>query len=98
LKGGYGHSAAYDFLTEKVYVYGGIVSESESSQVLSSRLYAYEPATRIWSLLSAAPSARLLITFDEELNQLQVPVRVGIAIDVVGQAGKPKTITGQRAG
>ncbi|XP_017143549.1 attractin-like protein 1 [Drosophila miranda] len=62
VKGGYGHSAAYDFLTEKVYVYGGIVSESESSQVLSSRLYAYEPSTRIWSLLSSAPSARLLHT------------------------------------
>ncbi|EDV52429.1 26S proteasome non-ATPase regulatory subunit 2 [Drosophila erecta] len=44
--------------------------------------------------LVPAMQARMLITFDEELNQLQVPVRVGIAIDVVGQAGKPKTITG----
>ncbi|XP_017848030.1 attractin-like protein 1 isoform X2 [Drosophila busckii] len=62
VKGGYGHSAAYDFLTEKVYVYGGIVSESDASQVLSSRLFAYEPSTRLWTLLSAAPSARLLHT------------------------------------
>lgn len=37
---------------------------------------------------------RMLITFDDNLNQLQVPVRVGMAVDVVGQAGKPKTITG----
>ncbi|CAD7006151.1 26S proteasome non-ATPase regulatory subunit 2 [Ceratitis capitata] len=44
--------------------------------------------------LVPAMQARMLITFDEELNQLQVPVRVGVAIDVVGQAGKPKTITG----
>ncbi|XP_068149198.1 26S proteasome non-ATPase regulatory subunit 2 [Drosophila tropicalis] len=44
--------------------------------------------------LVPAMQARMLITFDEELNQLQVAVRVGIAIDVVGQAGKPKTITG----
>ncbi|SPP77266.1 blast:26S proteasome non-ATPase regulatory subunit 2 [Drosophila guanche] len=44
--------------------------------------------------LVPAMQARMLITFDEELNQLPVPVRVGIAIDVVGQAGKPKTITG----
>ncbi|KAL9904045.1 regulatory particle non-ATPase 1 [Glossina fuscipes fuscipes] len=44
--------------------------------------------------LVPAMQARMLITFDEELNQLQVPVRVGMAIDVVGQAGKPKTITG----
>ncbi|XP_037944617.1 attractin-like protein 1 [Teleopsis dalmanni] len=62
VKGGFGHSAAYDLLTEKVYVYGGIVSESEASQVLSTKLYAYEPSTRTWTLLSAAPSARLLHT------------------------------------
>uniref|UniRef100_T1PCC6 26S proteasome non-ATPase regulatory subunit 2 n=1 Tax=Musca domestica TaxID=7370 RepID=T1PCC6_MUSDO len=44
--------------------------------------------------LVPAMQARMLVTFDEDLNQLQVPVRVGMAIDVVGQAGKPKTITG----
>ena len=37
---------------------------------------------------------RMLMCFDEELNPLQVSVRVGQAVDVVGQAGKPKTITG----
>lgn len=62
VKGGYGHSAAYDMLTEKIYVYGGIVSESENSQVLSSKLYAYEPATRTWTLLTSALSSRLLHT------------------------------------
>lgn len=36
----------------------------------------------------------MLITFDEELRPLPVSVRVGQAVDVVGQAGKPKTITG----
>lgn len=44
--------------------------------------------------LATAMQPRMLVTFDEDLNQLQVPVRVGIAVDVVGQAGKPKTITG----
>ncbi|XP_034935656.1 26S proteasome non-ATPase regulatory subunit 2 [Chelonus insularis] len=44
--------------------------------------------------LAAAMQPRMLVTFDEELNPLPVPVRVGIAVDVVGQAGKPKTITG----
>ncbi|XP_012258309.1 26S proteasome non-ATPase regulatory subunit 2 [Athalia rosae] len=44
--------------------------------------------------LAAAMQPRMLVTFDEELNPLAVPVRVGIAVDVVGQAGKPKTITG----
>jgi len=37
---------------------------------------------------------RMLLTFDENLKPLPVNVRVGQAIDVVGQAGKPKTITG----
>ncbi|KAJ9644691.1 proteasome regulatory particle base subunit [Coniosporium apollinis] len=37
---------------------------------------------------------RFLITLDEELNPLTVNVRVGQAVDVVGQAGRPKTITG----
>lgn len=44
--------------------------------------------------LATAMQPRMLVTFDEDLNQLTVPVRVGIAVDVVGQAGKPKTITG----
>ena len=37
---------------------------------------------------------RMLTTVDEYLNPLPVSVRVGQAVDVVGQAGKPKTITG----
>ncbi|XP_047337356.1 26S proteasome non-ATPase regulatory subunit 2 homolog A-like [Impatiens glandulifera] len=37
---------------------------------------------------------RMLMTVDEKLKPLPVPVRVGQAVDVVGQAGRPKTITG----
>ncbi|CAF0824385.1 unnamed protein product [Didymodactylos carnosus] len=44
--------------------------------------------------LSLAIQPRMLVTFDESLRPLPVPVRVGQAVDVVGQAGKPKTITG----
>jgi 26S proteasome regulatory subunit N1 len=44
--------------------------------------------------LSTAIQPRMLVTFDEELRPLPVSVRVGQAVDVVGQAGKPKTITG----
>ncbi|XP_070532657.1 26S proteasome non-ATPase regulatory subunit 2-like [Ptychodera flava] len=47
----------------------------------------------LFSLVSAM-QPRMLVTFDEELRPLAVPVRVGQAVDVVGQAGKPKTITG----
>uniref|UniRef100_A0AC34PXR3 26S proteasome non-ATPase regulatory subunit 2 n=1 Tax=Panagrolaimus sp. JU765 TaxID=591449 RepID=A0AC34PXR3_9BILA len=68
-----------------------------SSSVLSS-----QQNYLIYSL-SLAIQPRMLITLVEEesdsnapgqLKQVNVPVRVGQAVDVVAQAGKPKTITG----
>ncbi|KAK9167763.1 hypothetical protein Scep_002954 [Stephania cephalantha] len=44
--------------------------------------------------LVLAMQPRMLMTVDEELKPISVPVRVGQAVDVVGQAGRPKTITG----
>ncbi|KAL1325250.1 hypothetical protein HN51_035328 [Arachis hypogaea] len=44
--------------------------------------------------LVLAMQPRMLLTVDEDLRPLSVPVRVGQAVDVVGQAGRPKTITG----
>ncbi|KAL4784933.1 armadillo-type protein [Aspergillus varians] len=44
--------------------------------------------------LITAMYPRFLITLDEDLQPLSVNVRVGQAVDVVGQAGRPKTITG----
>jgi len=37
---------------------------------------------------------RWLITVDEDLKELKVPVRVGQSVDITGQAGRPKQITG----
>ena len=45
--------------------------------------------------LTTAMQPRMLVTFDTDLKPLPVSVRVGQAVDVVGQAGKPKTITGK---
>lgn len=44
--------------------------------------------------LVGAMYPRFLITLNEELHTMPVNVRVGQAVDVVGQAGRPKTITG----
>lgn len=44
--------------------------------------------------LVGAMYPRMLMTFDENLKPLPVSVRVGQAVDTVGQAGRPKTITG----
>ncbi|XP_042512291.1 26S proteasome non-ATPase regulatory subunit 2 homolog A-like isoform X2 [Macadamia integrifolia] len=46
--------------------------------------------------LVLAMKPRMLMTVDENLKPLSVPVWVGQAVDVVGQAGQPKTITGFR--
>ena len=49
-----------------------------------------------WMLYFLVPSMypRFLITLDEKLDSVPVTVRVGQAVDVVGQAGKPRTISG----
>ncbi|KAJ8511353.1 hypothetical protein OPV22_001787 [Ensete ventricosum] len=45
-------------------------------------------------ILVLAMQPRMLMTVDENLKPISVQVRVGQAVDVVGQAGRPKTITG----
>ena len=40
--------------------------------------------------LFAAAAPRMLMCVDEEGKALPIPVRVGQAVDVVGQAGRPK--------
>mmetsp|Transcript_28465 Transcript_28465/g.51437 ORF Transcript_28465/g.51437 Transcript_28465/m.51437 type:complete len:922 (-) Transcript_28465:95-2860(-) len=44
--------------------------------------------------LTCAMNPRMLITVNEDLSWRPVNVRVGQAVETVGQAGKPKTITG----
>jgi 26S proteasome regulatory subunit N1 len=52
------------------------------------------PTHFIMYALSAAMRPRFVMTVDEQGNELHVPVRVGDAVDTVGQAGKRKQITG----
>ncbi|CAJ2649501.1 unnamed protein product [Trifolium pratense] len=44
--------------------------------------------------LVLAMQPRMLLTLDENLKPIFVPVRVGQAVDFIGQAGRPKIITG----
>lgn len=44
--------------------------------------------------LVTAMFPRFLVTLNEDLEPVTIQVRVGQAVDVVGQAGRPKTITG----
>jgi hypothetical protein len=47
---------------------------------------------------ATAMKPRMLLTLDGEGQLLSVPVRLGQAVDVVAQAGRPKTITGTSIG
>lgn len=44
--------------------------------------------------LTTAMNPRYLSTVDTDLNVLPISVRVGQAVETVGQAGRPKTISG----
>ena len=48
----------------------------------------------LFYLIAPAITPRYLITVNEKLEKIAVQVRVGQAVDTVGQAGRPKTITG----
>ena len=60
VKGGYGHSAVLDELTNLIFVYGGYVSMSSSVAQLSNNLYSFEHQKAEWTLLAASPSYRYL--------------------------------------
>lgn len=55
--------------------------------ILSARHYL------LYSIVCAA-RPRMLITLNEELEPIPVQVRVGQAVDTVGQAGRPNRIRG----
>ncbi|XP_049880941.1 attractin [Pectinophora gossypiella] len=59
-RAGFGHTAAWDELSRRVYVHGGLVSESEATQAPSAALYQYDVETKVWEPLPSAPTPRYL--------------------------------------
>ncbi|KAL0811494.1 hypothetical protein ABMA28_009888 [Loxostege sticticalis] len=59
-RAGFGHTAIWDSLSGRVYVHGGLVSESEATQAPSSALYEYDVNKKIWQPLPSAPTPRYL--------------------------------------
>ena len=53
VRGGFGHSAVWDAITKRIYVYGGYVSTASTSAQLSKELYSYDPITKRWMLHSS---------------------------------------------
>lgn len=78
-----------------------VLSRVSTAGLLATIIALVEPKEFITStshyllyFLVTAMHPRFLVTLDEKLQPLKVNVRVGQAVDVVGQAGRPKTITG----
>ncbi|KAK2627693.1 hypothetical protein QTJ16_002339 [Diplocarpon rosae] len=62
--------------------------------MIDAKQFVTDKSHYLLYFLVTAMHPRFLVTLDEELKPLTVNVRVGQAVDVVGQAGRPKTITG----
>ena len=62
--------------------------------MIDAKQFVTEKSHYLLYYLVTAMHPRFLVTLDEDLKPLTVNVRVGQAVDVVGQAGRPKTITG----
>nr|XP_040574735.1 attractin-like [Lepeophtheirus salmonis] len=60
VRGGFGHSAAYDPVTKLIYVYGGYVSTGWNSATLSQDLYSYDNIDKKWKLHQPSNSFRYL--------------------------------------
>nr|XP_021208146.1 attractin-like protein 1 isoform X1 [Bombyx mori] len=59
-RAGFGHSAAWDALSRRVYIHGGLVSESEATQAPSAALFEYDVESRVFKPLPSAPTPRYL--------------------------------------
>ncbi|KAJ9635033.1 proteasome regulatory particle base subunit [Knufia peltigerae] len=62
--------------------------------LIDSKQFILADAHYLLYFLVTAMYPRFLITLDEDLKPMTVNVRVGQAVDVVGAAGRPRTITG----
>merc|ERR550519_288165 len=60
VKGGYGHSAVLDEMSNLIFVYGGYISMSSSVAQLSNSLYSFDHQKGEWKMLSSSPSFRYL--------------------------------------
>lgn len=62
--------------------------------LLDSKTYMFGKSHYMLYHLLLSMHPRFVMTLDSDLNPIPVTCRVGQAVDVVGQAGRPKTITG----
>ncbi|KAJ3434417.1 26s proteasome non-atpase regulatory subunit [Anaeramoeba flamelloides] len=79
------------FLLHRVAV-GGIMAVLYSALDMKQTILGSLHYNLYWLVSAIFP--KMLLTVDEKLERIKSSVRVGQAVDVVGQAGQPRTITG----
>lgn len=72
----------------------GLLTVSIALLMPSTKQFFISEHPSLLYCLTLAMQPRMLVTVDENLEPIKVTVRVGQAVDTVGQAGKPKRITG----
>eukprot|EP01156_Anaeramoeba_ignava_P001963 Anaeramoba_ignava/a217208_301.p1 GENE.a217208_301~~a217208_301.p1 ORF type:complete len:916 (+),score=284.33 a217208_301:268-2748(+) len=79
------------FLFHRVAI-GGLLAVLHSAIDIKNTIFGSSHYLLYWLVCAIYP--KMLVTVNENLDLVKATVRVGKAVDVVGQAGKPKTITG----
>ena len=83
------HNLTHPFMQFAGVALAGILAVLHSCLDLGATLGGSTQHHYIFYFLATAMKPRMLMTVDEELNLLTVPVRVGQAVDVVAQVGSP---------
>ncbi|XP_065556623.1 attractin-like isoform X2 [Artemia franciscana] len=52
IKGGFGHSGIHDVLSGRIFIYGGYISETSGTFILSNKVFSYDPKDRTWTLMT----------------------------------------------
>lgn len=86
-------------LTLDCYNDSGVLNKTTLASLLTIMVGLTEPTFMtthhyLFYMLNLGMRPKYIVTLDESGEPLQVNVRVGQAVDTVGQAGKPKDITG----
>lgn len=71
---------------------GGLLTVAVA--LLTPKSFILSQSPQMLYFLTLAIQPRMLVTVDENMEPIKVNVRVGQAVDVVGQVGNRKTITG----
>ena len=60
VRGGFGHTAIWDDITNRIYVYGGYVSTASTAAQITNNIYSLDPIQKQWQRHTSSSSFRYL--------------------------------------